>query len=173
MTIEGSFFETEEASQLNKEGIDFSKNGKIEKGLNKFFLALEIEPENPTIVSNIGVNYMNVSDFKNAEIFFKKALVVSDSTYSAAGVNLGILYYDTKEFDKGIKILDHVILNETEKSIVFSAIINRALIFIANGDCWNALKDFNYIKMNCENMDDSDYNINNIQKKLNKFCNTY
>jgi len=164
--VTGSFFKTERAEQLNNEGILLSQNGSIEGGIKKFYEALQIEPENPTILSNIALNQNFQKKYKEAEKHYQSALEYSDSTYLIAATNLGVLYYDTKKFEKGIEILDYVIKHETSSKALAFTRFYRALSSIELGYCNKAREDLNYIEANRNNIDRPGFRIKRIKKKL-------
>lgn len=163
--IYGDFFESQEASDLNKKGIELSKQGKYDEGKAAFLKSLEIEPNNPTIISNLGlINYYNY-DYDNAIKFYKKSYEISDSTYHTAAVNLALTYYYVKEFSKGIEITNYVIEHENDKVVLPIAYIHRALNYIGNGDCFKAKDDLHYIIGNFQEFKNIDYHIKDLTKK--------
>ena len=54
-------FESKEADKFNSEGIEFVKKSEYKKAEIMFLKALENEPNNPTILNNLG----NVKKFQN------------------------------------------------------------------------------------------------------------
>jgi len=54
---------------------------------------LTIEPDNPTILSNLGLNRHLAKDYQKAIALYQKAYQISDATYHMAAINLGLTYY--------------------------------------------------------------------------------
>ena len=103
--ITGEKFETKKADKLNLEGIELSKKSEYKKAEKIFLNALEIEPNNPTILNNLG----NVKDYQNkyeeSIKYYEKSLLVSDSLYLNAGLNIGVISYKTKNYNKSLNLL--------------------------------------------------------------------
>ncbi|MBQ0788579.1 MAG: tetratricopeptide repeat protein, partial [Oceanihabitans sp.] len=132
-TANGFSFETQEAENINDDAIEFSKKGKYKKAEQTFLRALQIEPNNVTILSNLGLNLSLVGDYYGAINYYQKSYKLSDSTHHIAAINLGLAYYNIESYKKGVDITTFVIHNATNKPFLASAYVNRA---------------FNYIKMN-------------------------
>ena len=168
--LEVDGFITEEANQLNTEGIEISQQGNINAGLEKFYKALEIEPENAAILANIGLALGMRGDESESEQYFIQSLKVSDSTYHLAGINLGLLYYHQDRFEEGIEILNHVIENETDKPTLEGAITNRLFNYIEGGYCDLAKKDLDYVNEHLEEFPNIGTNLALLNNKI-KRCN--
>ncbi|HTO36532.1 MAG TPA: hypothetical protein VLZ72_09845, partial [Flavobacterium sp.] len=54
-------FQSKEAANLNFDGVELAKNNEFNRAETKFLEALDIEPNNPTILNNLG----NIEKFKN------------------------------------------------------------------------------------------------------------
>ncbi|WP_053978601.1 tetratricopeptide repeat protein [Mangrovimonas xylaniphaga] len=164
--IDGDFYKNNDAADLNKNGIDLSKSGDLKKGRESFLKALEIEPNNPTTLSNLGLNYYLTEDYDNAIKYYKESYKTSDSTYHIAAVNLGLTYYYNEEFDKGIEITNYVINNAQHDEVLSSAYVHRALNFLGNNRCDDAQADLNYIIKNFKRENNVEYHINDLKKRI-------
>ena len=172
ISISGQKFEKQEALELNNLGVKKAKEGDHYSAKDKFFKALELEPNNPTILSNIGLYYQNQEMNKKAIEYHQKALLVSDSTYLISGVNLGHVYYQVGQYSKAIDILDFVIKEGKEKRLLITAHINRGFNYVRNGECIKAKSDLNYAKINKPEDDKMIFQINRLEQKINQMCTT-
>lgn len=169
MTLKGIEIQDKKADSLNEKGVELSKKGDYKAGRLSFLKALEIEPYNPTILSNLGLNRFLDYDYLNAIDYYQKSYKYSDSTYHIAAVNLGLAYYHSKKFENGIEITNYVIENSTDDSILSTAYVHRALNFIGLKNCPKAESDLNYIKLNYAGIRRMDYHIGDLTKKI-KSC---
>ncbi|WP_405269355.1 tetratricopeptide repeat protein [Cellulophaga sp. Ld12] len=168
-SIPGDYFENDSAGDLNDQGIAFSKNGDYKKGNELFLKALELEPNNPTTLSNLGLNSHLAHDYDNAVKYYRESYQISDSTYHIAAINLGLTYFYRKEFDKGISITNYVIENTDDKDILSTAYVHRALNYLGNDQCEKAQTDLNYITANFQGIGNTAYHIKDLTRKL-KTC---
>ncbi|MBU2996413.1 hypothetical protein KO500_08200 [Cellulophaga baltica] len=168
-SIPGDFYENLEASDLNEEGIRLTKNGQYAKGMNAFLASLEIEPNNPTTLSNLGLNRFLNRDNKDAIKLYQKAFKISDSTYHIAAINMAHTYFYEEEYYKGIEIADYVIDNNNDENILSIAFVHRALNYFGNKDCARANMDLNYISANYKGVGNTDRHILDLQEKV-KMC---
>lgn len=166
--LSGLYFESKEAEAITKEGVRLSTSGDVEAGLEKYFEALEIEPNNTTILGNIGLSKMILLEYRSAEDYFQKALILSDSTDAIAAINMGLMYYELEKYDKGIAILDHIIEVEDDPLALEAAIINRLFNLIENGDCERAIRDLNYVNQHLEEYPNSVPNIKKLNRRIKK-----
>jgi tetratricopeptide (TPR) repeat protein len=164
--IDGYYYENLEAAELNKNGIELSKNGDLKKGKEAFLKALKLEPSNPTTLSNLGLNYYLTKDYDNAIKYYKESYKISDSTYHMAAINLGLTYFYNKEFDKGIEITTYAIEHAKDKDILSSAYVNRALNYFGNNKCNETQTDLNYIISNFQGIRNIEYHIKDLTGKI-------
>jgi|TARA_B110000091_G_C13545589_1_gene362268 tetratricopeptide (TPR) repeat protein len=149
--ITGEKFETKKADKLNLEGIELSKKSEYKKAEKIFLNALEIEPNNPTILNNLG----NVKDYQNkyeeSIKYYEKSLLVSDSLYLNAGLNIGVISYKTKNYNKSLNLLEYVISKSNDLKLTEIANYYLILIYIRQNKCEKAkaeLKKFEQIFKN-------------------------
>lgn len=164
--IDGDFYENIDAADLNKNGIELSKSGNFKKGRESFLKALELEPNNPTTLSNLGLNYYLTNDYNTAIKYYKKSYKASDSTYHIAAVNLGLTYYYNKEFEKGIEITNYVINNTIDVEVLSSAYVHRALNYLGSNRCNDAQADLNHIVNNFSQENNIEYHIRDLKKRI-------
>ncbi len=164
--IYDDYYENQEAADLNEQGILYSQKGDVEKAKEYFLKSLELEPNNPTTMGNLGLNRYLAYDYEEAIEYLQKSYILSDSTYHQAGVNLGIVYYYSQEFEKGVKISDYVINNASDNTILSGARTHRALNNIKLNECKKALMDLDFIKNNYNKVENIDFHIKDLQEKL-------
>jgi tetratricopeptide (TPR) repeat protein len=139
-------FDNNEALRLNNIGIQFIKKNQFKKAEKNFLAAYEIEPKNPTILTNLGNIYREIGTEKMALEYYNEAFLISDSTYFNAAYNMGISYCSTKEYEKSNEILEYIIgKTKDENEITFSKFI-IIRVFLNQNKCENAKKLYNEIK---------------------------
>ena len=165
-TIKGDYYENLNASDLNEKGIELSKSGNYKKGKEVFLQALELEPNNPTTLSNLGLNRYLDYDYDNAIKYYQESYQISDSTYHIAAINLGLTYFYSKKFDKGIEITNYVIEHSKDKDILSSAYVHRALNYLGKDECEKAQTDLNYIIDHFRGIGNTEYHIKDLTEKI-------
>lgn len=166
ISISGQKFENVKAQELNDLGIEKAKDEKYDSAEKLFFEALKIEPENPTILSNIGLCYQSKEMYGKAIEYLEKSLVVSDSTYLISGVNLGNLYYQNEDYGKGINILNFVIENTDDNGLLIIAHINRGFNYYGKQDCKKAKSDLKFAKSLSSNHKDVKFQIDRLESRI-------
>jgi tetratricopeptide (TPR) repeat protein len=79
-----------QVEQLNNEGVKFFLNGNFSAAKTKYREALEISPEYPTTLNNLGMVLLQEKKYTEAEKCFKKAIELKENpTYL---LNLGHVY---------------------------------------------------------------------------------
>ena len=165
-TLKGFVINNKKADSLNGKGIELSKNEEYKESRLVLLKALELEPNHPTILSNLGLNSYLAFDYLNAIDYYQKSYKASDSTYHIAAVNLGLTYYYSNEYENGIKITEHVIGNATDNTVLASAYVHKALNRLGLNDCKSAKKDLELIIKNYSNVEGIDYHIRDLTGKI-------
>lgn len=88
--------------------------GKFEEAAIEFEKALQIEPENPNILFQLGKTYNRLKEFDESAEPLQKALKI-DPQLKGINYELGVAYFNTGEFEKASNELDITIKNEPEK----------------------------------------------------------
>ena len=166
ISITGQKFENTKAKELNDLGIKKAKDGKHDSAEDLFFQALKLEPDNPTVLSNIGLCYQNQEMNDKAIEYHKKSLIASDSTYLISGVNLGNVYYQTGQYSKGIEILDFVIKNTEEDRLLTVAHVNRGFNYYGKRDCKKANMELAFVKGRATQYEDVKFQINRLEQRI-------
>ncbi len=135
-------FKKNEARQLNSEGISLAKDAYFQKAKHKFQSGLELEPENPTLLNNLGNTEHELKNYHIAITYFEQSLKVSDSLYLNASLNLGLLYWKDYEFGKSAKVLEYVLSKSDNKYEKASAHYQLAKTYLDMNECGKAQKAF-------------------------------
>ncbi len=88
----------------------YAKN--YSEAIAHLYRASKVAPEEPKVWNALGITYMEVEEFKKAEEAFRMALVANPD-FSEAKMNLGILFFKTKDYKGAIKNLEEAIADET------------------------------------------------------------
>jgi tetratricopeptide (TPR) repeat protein len=136
--ISGEKFETKKADKLNSEGIEFSKKSEHKKAEKIFLNALKIEPNNPTILNNLGNVKKAQNDYIESIKYYEKSLLVSDSLYLKSALNIGIVSYKTENYNKSLKLLKYVISKSNNLKLTEIAYYNLVLVYIKQNKCEKA-----------------------------------
>lgn len=122
----------------------FIKNGKADKALPVYEMALKLSPDNEKVLNNIGVYYYQQGMDESAIEYFKRA-VQSDEDYEVARSNLAVMHHYNKDYDKAVKQLRILIeMDPDNPSYNYDMGINIASNFRYNeeGDLDEAIKYF-------------------------------
>jgi tetratricopeptide (TPR) repeat protein len=111
---------------LNELGTILSKSKKHKEALKIHLEAADIDPTNKIILANIGLDYLNLEDFSNAEKFLKFSLS-QDENFFDAYIFLGVLYHSFGKFNELIKIATDA-LTRWPKKFEFHNMLSSGLI---------------------------------------------
>ncbi len=162
----GSFFKNKEADRLNSKGVDYIKKNKYKEAEKYFIAAYRLEPENPTILNNLGNIYREIGTEKMALEYYTEALIASDSTYFNAAYNMGISYCNIEEYEKSEKILNYIISNtsiENEKTFAEYVLIR---VYVSQQQCKKATELYTKIKSELDKFPQFRANRENLEIKL-------
>jgi len=84
-------------------GVLFKKKGEFLKSLDASLKAAKITPHDPELYNNIGITYLEIDKFYDAEINFKKAVNLKKDYYEAF-YNLGIVLQKLGKLESSVKI---------------------------------------------------------------------
>lgn len=147
----GEKFETKESNKFNTEGIELAKKNEFNKAEIKFLKALKLEPNNPTILNNLGNIKKSKYEYDESINYYEKSLIVSDSLYFNSALNLGIVSYKIKNYNKSLKLLEYVTSESTDLKLIKIAYYNLALVYIAMNECDKAKTELKKMKKLFEN----------------------
>jgi len=79
--------------------------GRYETAIDELHAELDIDPDNPDILSLLGFSYRKTRNFEDALTFYEWALKV-EPEHKGANEYLGELYLETNQFDKAVRQLE-------------------------------------------------------------------
>jgi tetratricopeptide (TPR) repeat protein len=125
------------AQQHLRKGYDYYKENQLEKAIDEFGQAIEIEPQNFEAYFWRARASMRKGKFENAIRDFKKVLDLNPG-YGPAYDNLGWLFMRRNEYDQSLAYLNQSLELKPENAW---ALYMRSRIFFKKGDLKNALED--------------------------------
>jgi len=112
-----SFGQNSEIESLVQEGIALHDIGEYEKAVEKYKMALSIDPNSSLVNHEISFSYLSAKDYKNAEKYSKKVIDLNDGnllggyiTYGSALDMLGKTNKSIKVYEKAMKDFDNYLL---------------------------------------------------------------
>ena len=138
--LRGALQKLLEASKLDPDNADiyqqialvFRSLGKYPLSLKYFRKALEVKPEFPKAVNNMGTVYLLMGDWPKAINCFKKAAEnIKYQTPHYAYNNLGLAYFNMGDYEKAVQNYEMSI--RLSRSYAF-AYVNLAKVYEAKGD---------------------------------------
>lgn len=168
-------FESDKANQLNRKGINLGIEGDNEKAEIILKEALKEEPNNPTILNNLGLTHFNRGEYNKAIAYYTQSLKVSDSTNLLAAMNLGLTYYEQMDYARALKIIDFTIKkSENDNTTKFIVYIHRLMVNLELEDCSEIQNDRKTIQKLRHNNEVGDFTekIEMIDKMISKLCTT-
>jgi tetratricopeptide (TPR) repeat protein len=91
--------------------------GKYQTAINKLHDALDLDPDNPDIMSLLGYSYRKTQNYEDALTFYEWALR-AEPDHRGANEYLGELYLETNQLDKAVEqlqILDNLCRNNCKE----------------------------------------------------------
>ena len=89
--------------ELIQEGIQLHDNGDYDGAIQKYFQALQLDPESPLVNYEIAFSYYQKKEIEKAKQYLNKALVKDSDSYLSAAVLYGSILDDTGNAKKAIK----------------------------------------------------------------------
>lgn len=100
-----------DAGILNNQGVELYERGNAEEAIYKFYHALEFDPYNPAIYTNLGYAYQALGDHAKAANSFKKALSFDPSNLENHN-SLGVSLYNMGEKERAVAEWEFVLSND-------------------------------------------------------------
>ena len=164
--ISGDDFENSEANNLNNQGVNLAKDSYFEKAKLKFQNGLEIEPENPSLLNNLGNAEHELKNYQMAIKYFEESFKASDSLYLNAGLNLGLLYWKDYEFEKSAQVLEYVLLKSNKKYEYSVAHFQLAKTYLDMNFCEKAKQNFRKAKADWKQISGFDKRIQKLEEDM-------
>src|SRR5690554_4451528 len=159
-------FKNKEANRLNEEGLTFIRKDDYDKAEIKFIEAYRLEPDNSTILNNLGNIYQKKGTHRMAMEYYTESYNLSDSTYFPAAFNIGITYNYMGEYDKSLRVLEYIISqtkNKEKQTIVKYEIAN---VMIKQNKCSEAKSLYESIKDDLNNYPEYKDDTDKFEKKM-------
>jgi Tfp pilus assembly protein PilF len=86
----------------------YDMQGDSSRSLAEYKLAIEVEPKNPDVFSDLGYYYFNRDNFNDAERELRKALEL-DPKHAKALNNLGMVLASEKRFDESFQVFSKAV----------------------------------------------------------------
>ena len=86
----------------------FAVNRNFDKAKEFLEKAIKIQPENTTILNNLGTAYRELGDTEKAMTFYQKVLGIN-SNHTNANYNLGLIFYRLKELKRAKEYLEKTV----------------------------------------------------------------
>jgi len=90
--------------------MDLLAQGKYQTAIDRLHDALDLDPDNPDVMSLLGYSYRKTQNYENAQTFYEWALR-AEPDHRGANEYLGELYLETNQLDKAVEqlqILDNL-----------------------------------------------------------------
>ena len=85
--------------------VELIEQGDYESAINMLHDELDLDPDNPDIMSLLGFSYRKTQNYEDALTFYEWALR-AEPKHRGANEYLGELYLETNQFDKAIEQLE-------------------------------------------------------------------
>lgn len=165
-------FKTQEANNFNSVGLQFAKDGHIEKAFEKFKEAFEIEPENPVILTNLANLEANKHNYGSAIELYNIAIEKSDSNYFPAIVSLSGTLLNSREYQKSIDLSNSMLKTDLSSLNIAGVRYNLFLAYVGMGNCDIAKKYFAMLENMYKDNNEIEYGkIMEIANEKIKLCN--
>ncbi|MDX1470404.1 MAG: hypothetical protein R3213_02815 [Flavobacteriaceae bacterium] len=169
------FKEGSKAHVLNSKGIDLGLEENYQEAEIVLKEALLEEPNNPTILNNIGLTYFYRGIYNTAIKYFNLSLKFSDSTSIMAATNLGLTYYHQMDYARALEIMNYSLSKQNGDNVEKLTVrLNRIMVNVELEDCDEIIKDLKaieYLRNNNELGDYATY-IGEVDGQLTKLCTT-
>lgn len=162
-------FETNEASELNSKGLQFSRKGNYEKAKEIFLEALEIEGNNVTVLNNLGLVEMYMNNFDESSNYFLKSISL-DSTYFNAHINYGLLLFEHEKYSESININEYVLKNSADELQIGSAHLHLSLNYHKLKECDKAYFHLEIAKEKFKDVESTQEMISSFESQLKEDC---
>lgn len=108
------------------------QEGKVDEGIRKLELALDLQPKNPTILNILGVAEMRRSKLSKAIDYFNRALALAPS-YSDARNNRGVAYRQLGQ--KAMAETDFLaVLSDATYANRAGVLVNLGALYLSQGN---------------------------------------
>jgi tetratricopeptide (TPR) repeat protein len=129
-----------QAEQLNNEGVKYFLGGKFSDAKAKYQEALQLSPEYPTTLNNLGMLFLQEKEYKKAEEHFKKAITIEEKANYLN--NLGHAYANQNELSLAEKHYIKAIEKDGSSLMAYKSL---ASLYQFTGNYKNSAEIWKYI----------------------------
>ena len=126
------------ASVLCNRGLEYRKEGDIDKAINDFEKAIDLDPKHAEAYNNVGVAYSMKGHYENAISCYEKSLFLNPKD-AGVYINRGNLHRNRGDIDKALSDYQRVFELDEENIEAYN---NRGIAYIKKGDIDKAINDF-------------------------------
>jgi len=150
--IEGILERNDRIDEEIKEAISLYERGLIDDAIEQLKKALDLQPDSPTILYNLGVMYMKKEKYLDAANALKRSLqyltstghtniniIIHPEVFMGVSVNLGMIYIYLEMYNEAIDVLKNALKFHPDD---FDANWNLAVAYYTKGDIANAIPQF-------------------------------
>ncbi len=108
LEVKGNVLDISDVEKINRLGICLRQQKRPKEAIREYKKALKILPDNPGLLYNIAIAYLEAGEIDNAKIYLNRLFKVAPEFYKTNEVvcyNIGMLYYKSNEVDKAIKFM--------------------------------------------------------------------
>ncbi len=136
-------------NKLFESGVTDINEAQYEKAAEKFEVATQIKPERVSAYNNLAYVYNQLDQPEKAKDTYIRALAV-DSTDMEIKYYLGVLYYNTKNYEACIETMNEVLENTEPGSELYNnSIVTLAIAYDLSGNSDKAIETYdNALKVN-------------------------
>ena len=128
----------EPVSEHLKRGNELSRSGEFEEAVAEYEKALEIEPENIDLLSNIGVAYYNLGQLDKAIDHYSRAIEIAPSDADIRS-NLAAAYVQLEQLDNALEEYQKAV--ELDPSLA-QAFFGLGVVYALKGRTDDAIQAF-------------------------------
>ncbi|SNR60730.1 hypothetical protein SAMN06265371_106214 [Lutibacter agarilyticus] len=161
-----SDFSLGKGNELALEAMKFARKNKFDKAREKLTQAIIEEPNNPILYNNLGNVEYHDYKFNKAIECYEKSLIISDSLYISAGINLGKAYSLIGEKEKSELIFNQIIIKsdiEFLRGICYYELTRKHLDY---GEIEEAKLSFSNAKSILINYEDFEKELNDVETRI-------
>lgn len=108
LEVKGNLLDISDVEKINRLGICLRQQKRPKEAIREYKKALKVLPDNPGLLYNIAIAYLEAGEVDNAKVYLNRLFKVDPDFYKTNEVvcyNIGMLYYKNNEIDKAVKFM--------------------------------------------------------------------